>query len=94
MLSSQSSQHLVNRGPLASLANLPSSKVAQSQSPIPPAPKTMQKFGQGRYFAKDVRWGMSLDLSGEDRRSLIGFDKFHGGENQQARASRPFAPQA
>jgi hypothetical protein len=63
--------------------------MAQSQTPIPPAQKTMRKFEQGRYTATDVRWGMTLDLSGADNRSLIAFG-YHGRENQQARASRSF----
>jgi hypothetical protein len=49
----------------------------------------MRKFEQGRYTATDVRWGMTLDLSGMDSRSLIAYG-FHGQENQQARASRSF----
>jgi hypothetical protein len=49
----------------------------------------MRKFEQGRYTATDVRWGMSLDLSGVDYRSLIAYG-FHGRENQQARVSRSF----
>ena len=63
--------------------------MAQSQTPITPAQKTMRKFEQGRYTATDVRWGMTLDLSGADNRSLIAYG-FHGRENQQARASRSF----
>jgi len=59
--------------------------MAKPQTPIPPAQKTMQKFEQGRYTATDVRWGMTLDLSGADDRSLIAYG-FHGRENQQARA--------
>jgi hypothetical protein len=59
--------------------------MAQSQTPIPPAQKAKRKFEQGRYTATDVRWGMSLDLSGVDYRSLIAYG-FHGQENQQARA--------
>ena len=46
----------------------------------------MRKFEQDRYIATDVRWGMTLDLSGADNRSLIAF-VFHGRENQQARTS-------
>jgi hypothetical protein len=63
--------------------------MSQSQSPIPPVQKTMGKLEQGRYTATDVRWGMTLDLSGVDNRSLIAYG-FHGQENQQARASRSF----
>ncbi|KAN0103699.1 hypothetical protein V8E52_011724 [Russula decolorans] len=63
-------------------SNLPSSQMAQSQTPIPPAQKTMRKFEQGRYTATDVRWGMTLDLSGADNRSLIAYGS-HGRENQQ-----------
>jgi len=55
---------------------LPSLKMAQSQTPISP------KLEQGRYIARDLRWGMSLDLSGADNRSLIAYG-FHGRENQQ-----------
>jgi hypothetical protein len=66
-------------------SNLPSSKIAQ-QTPIPLAQKTMRKFEQGRYTATDVRWGMTLDLSGVDFRSLIAYG-FHGRENQQVRTS-------
>jgi hypothetical protein len=47
----------------------------------------MQKFDTGRYTATDIRWGMALDLSGDDGRSLIAYG-FHGRENQQARAPR------
>ena len=46
----------------------------------------MQKFEQGRYTATDVRWGMTLDLSGANDQSLIAYG-FHGQENQQARTS-------
>ncbi|KAI0263566.1 hypothetical protein BC834DRAFT_786051, partial [Gloeopeniophorella convolvens] len=37
---------------------------------------------QGLYTVTDVRWGMALDLSGADSRSLIAFGA-HGWENQQ-----------
>ncbi|KAI9450383.1 hypothetical protein BJY52DRAFT_1125963, partial [Lactarius psammicola] len=40
----------------------------------------------GLYTATDVRWGMALDLSGADNRSLIAFGS-HGWENQQASPS-------
>jgi hypothetical protein len=60
--------------------------MAQSQAPILPAQKTMQKFEQGCYTATDIRWGMTLDLSGANDQSLIAYG-FHGQENQQARAS-------
>jgi len=43
----------------------------------------MRKFEQGLYTATDVHWGMTLDLSGVDSRSLIAYG-FHGRENQQA----------
>jgi hypothetical protein len=49
----------------------------------------MRKFEQGLYTATDVRWGMTLDLSGVDSRSLIAYG-FHGRENQQASPSRFF----
>lgn len=62
----------------------PPSKMAQSQTTIPPAQKTMRKFEKGIYIATDVRWGMALDLSCGDFRSLIAYG-FHGAENQQAR---------
>jgi hypothetical protein len=45
----------------------------------------MRKFEQGRYIATDVRWGLTLDLSDADNRSLIAYE-FHGQENQQVRA--------
>jgi hypothetical protein len=85
---------LVSHGPWcplgASLAVLtsskpPSSEMAQSKTSIPPIQKTMRKLEQGHYTATDVRWGMALDLSGADNRSLIAYG-FHGLENQQARA--------
>ena len=79
------SPHLEPRSRRIISSNRPSSKVTQSQTPILPAQKTMRKFEQGRYTATDVRWGMTLDLSGADSRSLIAFE-FHGRENQQARA--------
>jgi len=64
--------------------------MAQSQTTIPPdQTTTMRKLEQGRYTATDLRWGMTLDLSGLDGRSLIAYG-FHGRENQQARASRSF----
>ena len=44
----------------------------------------MRKFEKGIYIATDVRWGMALDLSCGDFRSLIAYG-FHGAENQQAR---------
>jgi hypothetical protein len=62
--------------------------MAQSQTLIPPAQKTTRKLEQGRYTATDVRWGMTLDLSGADNRSLIAYG-FNGQENQQVRASPP-----
>ncbi len=49
----------------------------------------MGKLEQGRYTATDVRWGMSLDLSRRDNRSLISWG-YHGLKHQQARASRSF----
>ncbi|KAI9508635.1 hypothetical protein F5148DRAFT_979517 [Russula earlei] len=50
---------------------------------MPPAlQKPMRRFEQGVYTATDVRWGMALDLSGEDNRSPIGFGS-HGWENQR-----------
>ncbi|KAH9032226.1 hypothetical protein EDB85DRAFT_1827446, partial [Lactarius pseudohatsudake] len=36
----------------------------------------------GLYTVTDVRWGMALDLSGADNRSVIAFGS-HGWENQQ-----------
>ncbi|KAI9449527.1 hypothetical protein F5148DRAFT_1247340 [Russula earlei] len=42
----------------------------------------MRKVEQGCYIVREVRWGMVLDLSGEDARSPIAFT-FHGQENQQ-----------
>jgi hypothetical protein len=63
----------------------PSSKMAQSKTAISPVQKTIQKLEQGRYTATDLRWGMTLDLSGADDRSLIAYG-IHGKENQQARA--------
>ena len=62
--------------------------MAQSQTPIEPAQITMRKFEQGRYTATDVRWGMTLDLSGANNRSLIAYG-FHGQENQQVRTPCP-----
>jgi hypothetical protein len=55
---------------------------------MPPAAlqKPMRKFEQGVYTMMDVRWGMALDLSGADNRSLIAFEP-HGWENQQVRES-------
>ena len=89
--------YLVNHRPHLSLrsrritsSSLPSSKMAQSQTPITPA-QTMRKLEQVRYTATDVRWGMALDLSGADHQSLIAYG-FHGQENQQARVSPSFFP--
>lgn len=62
--------------------------MAQSQTPFPPGHKTVMTLEQGRYTMTNLRWGMALDLSREDYRSLIAFD-LHGGENQQA---RPIVP--
>jgi hypothetical protein len=58
---------------------------SKSKAQIQSIQKTMRKLEQGRYTATDVRWGMALDLSGVDNRSLIAYG-FHGLENQQARA--------
>ena len=66
-------------------------QLALKDRDIPQTQKTMRKFEQGRYTATDVRWGMTLDLSGEDRRSLIGYG-FHGLKNQQVRTSHSFFP--
>jgi hypothetical protein len=59
--------------------------MAQSKTSIPSILKTMRKLEQGQYTATDVRWGMALDLSGADNRSLIAYG-FHGLENQQVRS--------
>jgi hypothetical protein len=44
--------------------------------------KPMRKLVPGLYTATDVRWGLALDLSSADNRSLIAFG-LHGWENQQ-----------
>jgi hypothetical protein len=60
---------------------------------VPPAAvqnqKSVRKFEPGIYTATDVRWGMALDLSGADHRSLIAFG-LHGWENQQVSAAVVF----
>ena len=48
--------------------------------------KTSRKLEPGIYTATDLRWGLSLDLSGSDSRSLIAFGS-HGWENQQVSPS-------
>lgn len=45
-------------------------------------PKTSRKLGPDLYTVMDVRWGMALDLSDADSRSLIVF-RSHRWENQQ-----------
>ncbi|KAI0049122.1 carbohydrate-binding module family 13 protein [Auriscalpium vulgare] len=54
----------------------------------PTSPRSpVRPLDPGVYTLTDVRWGMSLDLSGADDRSLIGFG-MHGWENQQWEFSR------
>ena len=54
--------------------------------------KPSRKLEPGVYTVTDVRWGLALDLSGADSRSLIAFGS-HGWENQQVSvvAARLFA---
>jgi hypothetical protein len=61
-------------------------RLAAARRPVLPTPqKANRKLEPGLYNATDVRWGMSLDLSGADNRSLIAFGS-HGWENQQVSA--------
>ncbi len=58
-------------------------RLAAARRPVLPAvQKASRKLEPGLYTATDVRWGMALDLSGADNRSLIAFGS-HGWENQQ-----------
>ena len=58
-------------------------RLAAARRPALPTPqKANRKLEPGLYNATDVRWGLSLDLSGADNRSLIAFGS-HGWENQQ-----------
>ena len=58
-------------------------RLAAIRRPALPTPqKASRKLEPGIYTATDLRWGMSLDLSGSDNRSLIAFGS-HGWENQQ-----------
>ena len=63
---------------------IPIKEMSQPQTPFPPGHKTVRTLEQGRYTMTDLRWGMALDLSREDYRSLIAYE-LHGEENQQAR---------
>ncbi|KAH9058120.1 hypothetical protein EDB87DRAFT_953047 [Lactarius vividus] len=55
---------------------------AARRAVIPAVQKTSRKLEPGVYTVTDVRWGMALDLSGADNRSVIAFGP-HGWENQQ-----------
>jgi hypothetical protein len=72
-----------------------SARLAAVRRPALPTPqpqKTDRKLEPGIYTTTDVRWGLSLDLSGSDNRSLIAFGS-HGWENQQVSAAlRPSLP--
>lgn len=60
-----------------------SARLAAVRRPALPTPqKASRKLEPGIYTATDLRWGLSLDLSGGDNRSLIAFGS-HGWENQQ-----------
>ena len=62
-------------------------RLAAARRPALPTPqKASRKLEPGLYTATDLRWGMSLDLSGADNRSLIAFGS-HGWENQQVSAT-------
>jgi hypothetical protein len=64
-----------------------SARLAAARRPALPTPqKSSRKLEPGLYTATDVRWGLSLDLSGSDNRSLIAFGS-HGWENQQVSAA-------
>ena len=70
-------------------------RLAATRRPaLPTSQKTSRKLEPGLYTATDGRWGLSLDLSGADNRSLIAFGS-HGWENQQVsatvRLSLPFS---
>ncbi|KAI9439118.1 hypothetical protein H4582DRAFT_117902 [Lactarius indigo] len=58
-------------------------RIAAARRPVLPAvQKASRKLEPGLYTVTDVRWGMALDLSGADNRSVIAFGS-HGWENQQ-----------
>ncbi|KAI0251698.1 hypothetical protein BJV78DRAFT_418666 [Lactifluus subvellereus] len=57
-------------------------RIAVRRTVPAPVQKPMRKLEPGLYTATDVRWGMALDLSSADHRSLIAFG-LHGWENQQ-----------
>jgi len=62
-------------------------RLAAARRPAaPPVQKENVKFQPGIYTTTDVRWGMALDLSGADNRSLIAFGS-HGWDNQQVSIS-------
>ena len=64
----------------------PASQVPTSEPRLNPDPEMSTGLQPAVYILQNVMSGSILDLSGGDNKSLIGFTR-HGGENQQVKYS-------